>query len=136
MKHLLISVTLLAAAATVSAADVGVSLNIGQPGFYGQIDVGGYPPPQVIYRQPRAIYEVQDDRQPVYMRVPPGHSRNWRRHCGEYNACDQRVMFVRDNWYRNEYVPRHRERHSDRGDGNWGDRHDRHDEGRNYDRNR
>lgn len=132
MKHLLIAVTLAAAAATASASDIGVSLNIGQPGFYGQIDIGGYPPPQVIYRQPRVIHQVQDDRAPVYMRVPPGHAKNWRRHCGQYNACGQRVLFVKDNWYRNQYVPRHQEQHSGRHDS----RHDGRDGGRNHDRNR
>ena len=132
MKHLLIAVTLAAAAATASASDIGVSLNIGQPGFYGQIDIGGYPPPQVIYRQPRVIHQAQDDRAPVYMRVPPGHAKNWRRHCGQYNACGQRVLFVKDNWYRNQYVPRHQEQHSGRHDS----RHDGRDGGRNHDRNR
>jgi hypothetical protein len=37
---------LIAAAATVTApalaADVGVSVSIGQPGFYGQLDIGDY----------------------------------------------------------------------------------------------
>jgi len=31
------------------AADVGVSISVGQPGFYGQIDIGDFPQPQLIY---------------------------------------------------------------------------------------
>lgn len=64
------------------------------------------------------------DRPPIYLRVPPGHAKHWRKHCGEYNACGERTCFVRDDWYNREYVPRYRERHSDRQD-------DRHDEHRN-----
>jgi len=32
------------------AADVGISVSIGQPGFYGQLDIGEFPAPRVIYR--------------------------------------------------------------------------------------
>jgi hypothetical protein len=114
------------------ASDVGVSVSIGQPNFYGQIDIGGYPPPQVIYRQPRVSY----DRPPLYLRVPPGHARNWDKHCGTYNACNQQVYFVKDNWYNNQYAPRYQERNSGYRDGHGDDRNGRHDEGRNHDNNR
>ena len=33
-------------ATTAQAADIGVSINIGQPGFYGRIDLGNAPAPQ------------------------------------------------------------------------------------------
>ncbi len=116
MKRLLIAVAVAAATATTMttpalAADVGVSINIGQPGFYGQLDIGDYPPPQVIYRQPVIIERSYDERPPVYLRVPPGHAKHWRKHCGEYNACGERVYFVRDDWYNHEYVPRYQEQH-------------------------
>lgn len=117
MRLFLIAVLVAAATAPARAADVGVSVNIGQPGFYGQIDIGDYPPPQLIYRQPRMIRRVEVDRPPVYLHVPPGHARNWRRHCGAYNACNERVYFVRNNWYEREYAPRYRDRHEGRGDG-------------------
>ena len=32
-------------AAPTFAADVGVSITVGQPGFYGQLDIGNAPPP-------------------------------------------------------------------------------------------
>ena len=118
MKRFLVAAAI--AAATIStpslAADVGVSLNIGQPGFYGQIDIGDYPQPQVIYRRPMIIErEVRMDRPPMYLRVPPGHRKHWSKHCGEYNACGERVYFVQDSWYNREYVPRYQEQHRDRG---------------------
>lgn len=130
MKLFLLAVLLAAASAPARAADVGVSVSVGQPGFYGRLDVGDYPQPQLLYQQPRMIERVPEGRPPVYMRVPPGHARNWRRHCSAYNACDERVYFVRDGWYNNEYVPRYREqnrsRHDDRHDG-WRDDHRGHD---------
>jgi hypothetical protein len=112
MKLFLVTVLLLAANGPSHASDVGVSVSMGQPGFYGRLDIGGYPPPQVIYRQPRISY----DTQPMYLRVPPGHAKHWDKHCGDYNACNQRVFFVKDSWYNNQYVPRYQERNSGRSD--------------------
>lgn len=103
------------------AADVGVSLNFGQPSFYGRLNIGDYPRPQVIYRQPRAIQRVPMNRPPIYMRVPPGHARKWSKHCGEYNACGERVLFVRNNWYQRQYVPRYQKQQRDRGNGGRGE---------------
>lgn len=120
MRLYLIAVLLAAAGPPALAADVGVSLSIGQPGFYGRIDIGEYPPPQLIYRDPWMVRRVAVDRPPIYLNVPPRHARNWRRYCGRYDACGERVYFVRNNWYEREYVPRYRDRHERRGN----DRHD------------
>jgi hypothetical protein len=111
MNKLLSTVTLVATVFSIPAlaADVGVSISVGQPGFYGRLDIGDYPPPQVIYAQPRIIRHSGMDRPPVYLRVPPGHAKNWRKHCHQYNACGERVYFVQDNWYNREYVPRYQE---------------------------
>ena len=130
MKRLLFAAALAAIAAPSLAADVGVSLSIGQPGFYGHIDIGDFPQPRLIYQQPRVIYRAAMHRPPIYLHVPPGHAKNWRRHCREYNACEERVFFVQDNWYSQEYVPRYQERHGDRRD----DRRDDHRDGRGNDR--
>jgi len=129
MKRFLIAAAVAAATITTPAlaADVGVSLSIGQPGFYGRLDIGGYPQPQVIYRQPIAIERIPMDRPPVYLRVPPGHAKNWSKHCREYNACGERVFFVQDNWYNRKYVPRYQEQHRDRrDDGRGNQKNDRH----------
>jgi opacity protein-like surface antigen len=125
MKRLMIAAAVVAIlSAPALAADVGVSVSIGQPGFYGRLDIGGYPQPQVIYSQPRIIQRGYEEREPVYMRVPPGHARNWRRYCGRYNACNERVYFVQDNWYNHEYAPRYREKHHNQRDERRNERYD------------
>jgi hypothetical protein len=90
-----------------AAADVGVSVNVGQPGFYGRIDIGRFPPPPVIYAQPIVIAPVRVavEQRPIYLRVPPGHAKNWAKHCSHYNACGQRTYFVEEDWYRTVYAP-------------------------------
>ena len=113
-KHFLIAAALAAASAsTVTApalaADVGVSVTIGQPGFYGRLDTTNYPPPRVIYREPIVVERTTVESPPVYLRVPPGHAKHWAKHCGKYNACGERAYFVEDRWYNREYVPRYRE---------------------------
>ncbi|HCZ16663.1 MAG TPA: hypothetical protein DHV85_19180 [Candidatus Accumulibacter sp.] len=114
MKRLLFAAVLAAATVPVLAADVAVSVSIGQPGFYGRLDIGGYPQPQVIYPQPIIIERVSVHRQPIYLKVPPGHAKNWRKHCGAYNACGERVYFVQNSWYQRDYVPQYQERHNTR----------------------
>lgn len=149
MKRLLLVAALASISASALAADVGVSISVGQPGFYGQIDIGGAPPPQVIYQQPVIVQPVPvtvAPPPPVYMHVPPGWEKHWSRHCGQYGACGRPVYFVHDNWYNNVYAPHYREEHrghwedhdgdrdrGDRGDRDWGDRHD-HGHGHGHDR--
>ena len=113
MKRMLFASALAALAAPTLAADVGVSVSIGQPGFYGQIDIGNYPRPQVIYAEPVIIQRapVGVVRQPVYLHVPPGHAKNWSKHCYRYDACGRPVYFVQDRWYDEVYVPRYRGNH-------------------------
>lgn len=133
MKRILITAALAAFIATPAlATDVGVSISIGQPGFYGRIDIGDFPPPQVVYRQPRAIHRVPVDRPPIYLRVPPGHATNWKKHCHKYNACGERVYFVQDNWYNREYVPRYQEQHRDRRNERGDERGDNHHEDKDH----
>ncbi|MES2742940.1 MAG: hypothetical protein V4754_18615 [Pseudomonadota bacterium] len=149
MKILITVASLFALSMPAMAADVGVSINVGQPGFYGRIDIGDFPPPQVVYAQPviieRPVRYVE--QRPIYLRVPPGHAKHWSKHCRSYNACGQRVYFVQDNWYTNEYAPRYRSEHQHRGHGRGhqdreqrggrddrDDRHERHDEGRGHGR--
>lgn len=139
MKRLLFAAALAAIAAPSFAADVGLSLSIGQPGFYGHIDIGDFQQPRLIYQQPRVMYRSAMNRPPIYLHVRPGHAKNWRWHCREYNACNERVYFVQDTWYSQEYVPRYQERYNNRRDDRRDDRHDnrrddrrndRHDNGR------
>jgi hypothetical protein len=98
---------------------IGLSLNIGQPGFYGRLDLGNYPQSQMLYRQPMVIERrLPMNRPPIYLRVPPGHAKKWSKHCREYNACGERVLFMQDSCYRRDYMPRYQEQQ--RGQGNEG----------------
>ncbi|MET3133065.1 hypothetical protein AAKU55_003347 [Oxalobacteraceae bacterium GrIS 1.11] len=131
MKNLILAASMLVLASTAMAADVGVSINVGQPGFYGRIDIGQFPRPQVIYAEPVIIERPVRyiERQAIYLRVPPGHAKHWAQHCRAYNACGQQVYFVQDGWYQNEYAPRYREQHGRDHDRDHGREH-----GRDHDR--
>ena len=130
MKTLLLAASLLALTSTAIAADVGVSINIGQPGFYGRIDIGDFPQPQVLYAQPIIIRKPARyvEQAPIYLRVPPGHAKKWSKHCAAYNACGQRVYFVQEQWYTQDYSPHYREQHGDRHEQDQNNRDDRHDD--------
>ncbi len=129
MKRFLFAAAAVVAAVTAPAfaADVGVSVQVGEPGFYGRIDLGNFPQPQLVYPRPVVIQPVPVGvvLEPIYLHVPPGHAKNWRKHCHKYNACGQPVYFVQDGWYNREYVPRYRESH---GEGH-GERHGDDDRG-------
>jgi hypothetical protein len=97
----------IAFSAPALAADIGVSVSVNQPGFYGRIDINQPPPPvALIYPQPVIIQQapVAVVQQPIYLRVPPGHEKHWAKHCVKYNACGQPVYFVRDTYYQQHYV--------------------------------
>lgn len=111
MKRLLVATTIAVSAlmiTTALAADTGLSVSTSQPSFFGRLDIGDYPPPQVIDPRPIAIESVSNDRPLVYLRVPPAHVKHWRKHCRQYQACGERVLFVQDKWYSHEQVQRAR----------------------------
>ena len=91
--------------------NVGVSVSVNQPGFYGRIDIGQQAPP-VIYAQPVIIQQspVAIHQRPIYMRVPPGHSKRWAQYCARYRACGQPVYFVSPTAV---IQPAHRHDHDD-----------------------
>ena len=96
------------------AADVGVSVSVGQPGFYCRIDIGDYPRPALIYPEPIVIQRpVGVVYEPLYLHVPPGQAKKWDRYCGNYNACGRPVYFVQDRWYNDVYVPHYHEHHAE-----------------------
>jgi hypothetical protein len=138
MKNIIAALALTAAvfAAPAQASKIGISIRIGEPGFYGQLDIDNGYRPRVIYSQPVVIERRYRNAAAIYLVVPREHSRNWRRYCNRYDACARPVYFVRDEWYRDVYAPRYRERHSyDRRDDRRDDRHDsrrddRRDDGR------
>lgn len=139
MAHLAAAAALastLVMSAPAQAADVGVSISVNQPGFYGRVDIGDQRP-VVIYPQPVIIHQgpYSARQRPIYMRVPPGHYKQWARYCGHYNACNQPVYFVNgDHRYPHVHAPApHRydprmDRRDDRRDDRWDDRRDRRDD--------
>ncbi len=124
-RALSVAVALLIAGAGVSRAgdlDIHVILS-GQvaPGVYGQVQLGSGPPPPVVYAQPMLIEPQVAPLPPVYLHVPPGHAKDWRKHCHEYHACNRRVYFVRSAEYEPDYDHRDHDHDHDHG-------HDRHDD--------
>ncbi len=120
MKHFLFIIILAMVVASAEATDVGVSLSVGQPGFYGRIDVGNFPRPEVMYPTPVLVAPVPAGvlvPSPVYVNVPPGHAKHWSKHCHQYNACGRPVYFVKNQWYNNVYVPEYQARHGHNGGG-------------------
>ncbi len=117
MHRLMLTILLAVASAPAFAADVGVSVSVSEPGFYGRVDIGSFPQPRVVYAEPVVVYQPRVGvpmPRPIYLHVPPGHAKDWRKHCKKYNACGQPVYFVQENWYRDVYVPNYREREKER----------------------
>jgi len=111
MKKLLSLAAAALVAAPALATDVGVSIGIGDPDFYGHIVIGSAPPPVVVYREPVVIVRSQVVMEPIYLRVRAGHAQNWSRHCGAYNACGRPVYFVKDEYYNDVYAPHYHKHH-------------------------
>ena len=98
----------LAATAVSSAyagSNVGVSIDINQPGVYGRINIGNMPPPAVVYAEPVVMVPapIAVYQQPIYLYVPPAHQANWGRYCNAYSACGQPVYFVQETWVKERY---------------------------------
>lgn len=108
MRNILITSAALLFIQGISAAhagDVSVGVSVAgevAPGVYGRIDIGNTRPP-VLYAQPVIIVKQPRPIVPVYMHVPPGHAKNWAKHCGKYNACAQPVYFVKSAEYEPSY---------------------------------
>ena len=73
------------------------------PGVYGRVDIGNAPPPVVVYEKPMIIAPPKTHSrtpvEPIYLHVPPGHARHWKKHCKKYDACGQPVYFVKSAEY-------------------------------------
>lgn len=107
MKTLIFGAALLAA--SLPALAQNVSIAVGEPGFYGRINIGDAPPPALVYERPVVIAQPRYQVAPVYLRVPPFQRAHWARYCAGYGACGVPVYFVTDDWYESVYVPRYRE---------------------------
>ena len=120
---------LLAGSGVCAAGDLSLHVMLSgevAPGVYGQVQLGNEPRPPMVYAQPMVIEPQPVQLAPIYLHVPPGHAKNWRKHCHEYNACNRPVYFVRSAEYEPDYQKHHGHDHDDHG------RHD-HDHGHDHD---
>ena len=117
MKSILLLIAGTALVGAAQAADVGVSVQVGQPGFYGRIDIGNTAPPPVVVAEPIWVQRAEVRPQPIYLRVPPGHQKHWDKHCREYRACGVPVYFVREDWYQDHYKHHDQDQAGDDGKG-------------------
>ena len=88
LRHLMsaTAAVLLLVAAAGTHAQTYINTTVGgqlAPGVYGRIDIGNAPPPPLIYAEPMIIHRpaVMVPRSPIYLHVPPGHAKNWGKHC-------------------------------------------------------
>jgi len=71
-----------------------------RPGVYGRVEIGpALPPPPLVYERPVTVVTVPAPPPPVYLHVPPGHAKNWKKHCKKYDACNRPVYFVKSAEY-------------------------------------
>jgi hypothetical protein len=107
------------AANAASANDLGINVVLEgevKPGVYGRVELGRNSRPDLVYAEPRVIVVEEDHHhhhhdEPVYLHVPPGHARNWGRHCHAYHACSRQVYFVMSDEYREKPKPKHKHHH-------------------------
>lgn len=109
-------VTCLAASLTAHADDLGINVILeGEvtPGVYGRVEVGNNSHPSIYYPEPRIV--VKESRyaksRPVYLHVPPGHAKNWGKHCHKYHACERPVYFIKSVEYEESYQREHSRDH-------------------------
>ena len=120
MKRTFLTALLIPLLALVSVpavrADASVAITVGEPGFYGTIVMGDhFPPPVLIYPDPIIIDHAHQPGRPLYLHVPPGHAKDWGKHCKHYGACGSPVYFVQSSWYNDIYVPTWHEHHGNPG---------------------
>ena len=99
-----------------------INILLGQPNYYGGLEMQGYTNPLLYNTRPILIQpNSTNNGQPVYLRVPSNQRQNWSRYCGQYNACNRQVNFVQDGWYNSVYAPRYRDLNNNQNRENRGD---------------
>ena len=103
-----------AAAPLAQAADVDLRVILSgelAPGVYGRVDFGTAPPPPLLHPGPVTVMRKPGHpTAPLYLHVPPGHAKNWRKHCHRYGACYRPVYFVKSAEYEPGYKRRKEKR--------------------------
>ncbi len=98
------AVAMLIGAAPALAQDIRVSVS-GEvaPGVYGRVDISKGPRPPLVSPDPVVVVRQARAPGPVYLHVPPGHAKNWAKHCKKYDACSRPVYFVKSAEYEPGY---------------------------------
>ena len=103
LRHLALFAFLVPAAMAVHAQVRILAQGEVAPGVYGRVEIGSAAPPPLVYETPRIIVHSKTPPpapvQPIYLHVPPGHAKNWKKHCKKYDACGQPVYFVKSAEY-------------------------------------
>jgi len=99
-----------------SADDLGVRVILEKevaPGVYGRVELGNNSHPEVYYAEPVIIISDSNEPRyrPVYVHVPPGHAKNWSKHCHKYNACRRPVYFIKSAEYMDDNDHHHDDHH-------------------------
>lgn len=97
MKRILLALAItLFAVSAAQAAEVGLSISIGQPGFYGRVDIGPYPQPALVYDSPPVVVRPAPVlvTRPVYVYAPPGHVKH-----GYSRYYGRPAYVVHERWY-------------------------------------
>ena len=96
------------------------------PGVYGRVEYGNDRPPPILYATPTVFVRQPQtvQVQPIYLHVPPGHAKNWGKHCGRYNACARPVYFVQETWVQERYEEKHGKGHGKNKNKGKGNKHD------------
>lgn len=116
MKRKLLIPLLALLATPALQAQAPITTNLGEPGYYGPIVVDdSYPKPRLMFSDPQVIDEAHRTGRPLYLHIPPGHAKDWEKHCKHYDACHQPAYFVEDSWYSDVYVPAYQKNRSEKG---------------------
>lgn len=118
MRFLLSAALIFASGVAAAQGDVRVIMSSDvRSGVYGRVEFGNAPPPPVVYAEPIIISRPPPPPpppprtvvvapapapapEPIYLHVPPGHAKNWKKHCKHYHACDRPVYFVMSDEYK------------------------------------
>ncbi len=134
--HTFLAASLLAGSLGVAfgsaALAAGVTVQVGEPGYYGRLELGDAPKPVLISPNPIVIERQHVVEQPTYVFVPADQRNDWANYCARYEACGRPVYFVEERWYNDVYVPHYRSRHEIRKDAKEEYRDDKRDAKREY----
>lgn len=107
-----VAVVLFSLTCAQARTHVNVNLNFGDVGYFGVIPpMSGYTPRVWNTNPVVAVGAAIAGVAAIYLNVPNAHRKDWKRYCGQYNACDKPVHFVQGNWYRQVYAPQYRKNH-------------------------